>query len=360
MLMNKLWILPTILLLLQYSCKERTSYYSFNDASLNYTGRVELGKEKAAELYWPGTSIEVKFKGTDLNVLMKDERGQNYYNIIIDSDSPFILYTDSIKKWYTLASDLPFGEHSITLFKRTEWDQGKTSIYSFSSNGKLLPPEPKLERSIEFFGNSITTGYGNEDYSGGDSPDSIFTNNYMSYAAITARHFNADYHCTARGGIGILVSWFPLIMPDLYNRLDPLDPESLWDFKTYQPEIVVVNLFQNDSWLINMPEYPEFIHRFGTEKPSEETIIQAYKEFIISLRSVYPESKIICTLGSMDATMNDSPWPGFINSAVEELNDNNLYTCFFPYKNTPGHPKVEEHEAMAEVLIRFIENNIDW
>jgi hypothetical protein len=149
-------------------------------------------------------------------------------------------------------------------------------------------------------------------------------------------------------------------MPDIYNKLNPNDSESEWDFNQYQPDIVVVNLFQNDSWLINMPEHPEFTHRFGMEKPTAEVIIGAYRNFILSLKEVYPKSIIICTLGNMDATAKGSLWPGYVKKAVEELNDKTIYNCFFPYKDTPGHAKVEEHEAMAKILIEFIENNIEW
>jgi hypothetical protein len=62
----------------------------------------------------------------------------------------------------------------------------------------------------------------------------------------------------------------------------------------------------------------------------------------------------------MDATREGSPWPGYIRDTVSGLKDKKIYTHFFPYKDTPGHPKVEEQKAMADDLIRFIEKNIRW
>ena len=47
----------------------------------------------------------------------------------------------------------------------------------------------------------------------------------------------------------------------------------------YQPDIVVVNLFQNDSWIVNQPANEQFKARFGTTKPSEEVIVKAYAAF---------------------------------------------------------------------------------
>jgi hypothetical protein len=153
-----------------------------------------------------------------------------------------------------------------------------------------------------------------------------------------------------------MVSWFPQIMPEIFGRVNPNDPTTKWDFSGYQPDIVVVNLFQNDSWIVNQPANEQFKARFGTTKPSEEAIIRAYADFILSVRGHYPKAKIICCLGNMDATKEGSKWPGYIDAAVASLKDRNVDTHFFPYKATPGHPKLKEQQAMADDLIHFIES----
>jgi hypothetical protein len=149
-------------------------------------------------------------------------------------------------------------------------------------------------------------------------------------------------------------------MPEVYDRTDPTDPTSKWDFTKYTPDIVVINLLQNDSWLVNMPERAEFKNKFGTKKPDEAYIIDAYKSFVTSIRSKYPNASIICALGSMDATREGSPWPGYVEKAVKQLNDNKIFTHFFKWKNTGGHPNVAEQKEMADSLIGFIEKNIEW
>jgi hypothetical protein len=254
------------------------------------------------------------------------------------------------------------GKHSIEIFKRTEWNRGKSTFYGFLINGdaKVLEAAPSSDRKIEFYGNSISAAYAVEDYSGKDSPDSTYTNNYLSYAAITARHFEAEYRCICRSGIGITVSWFPLIMPEMYDRLVPEDKNSKWDFSLYTPDIVVINLLQNDSWLVNMPEYEQFKARFAKEAPDEVFIINVYQNFISSLRKRYPQTNIICVLGNMDITEKGSAWPEYISLAVANLKDDKIYTHFMPYKNSPGHPTIEEQQVMATSLISFIDVHIDW
>ena len=359
MLSYQTFLLILSVLLLGGGCKTeiKTTEVPFNSKFIYYQGRIDTSHNNAAFM-WSGTSATIRFKGTGVTAVLEDEKGENYYNVIIDNDSIIMLHPSSGKNTYTLVSGLSAGEHTVELFKRTEWDKGTTKFFGFNVTGTPLEIDKKRDLKIEFYGNSITSGYAVEDYSGKDRPDSIYTNNYYSYAAVTARMLNADYRCISKSGIGIMISWFPLIMPEMYDRLIPGDSTSVWDFTEYTPDIVVINLFQNDSWLVNMPDFPEFKHRFGTTPPDKEFIINSYKDFVSKIRGHYPDAHIICMLGSMDITKEGSPWPGYVEEAVKRLNDGRIQTFFVPYKNTPGHPKVEEQKDMATKLTGFIKESI--
>jgi len=224
----------------------------------------------------------------------------------------------------------------------------------------MLPKSNSKKRKIEFYGDSITAGFAIEDFSGNDSPDSTFTNNYLSYSSLTARYFDAKYHCICKSGIGITVSWDPLIMPEIYDRLIPTDETSIWDFSLFTPDIVVVNLLQNDSWLVNVPENEEFKKRFGENKPTNDYIIKAYERFITNIRKQYPKANIICTLGSMDAAKKGSEWINFIKTATTNLNDNKIYTHIMPYIESTTHPSIGDQQIMAKSLSQFIDKNIVW
>jgi hypothetical protein len=332
-----------------------------SDPHILYSGRIAM-TDSTAELSWSATSITINFKGTEISAVLKDERSDNNYNVIVDGKVTDVLHPEQFKKTYKLAFGLKPGKHTLELFKRTEWAMGKTWFYQFmlNRNDKILAPPAAKKRKIEFFGNSITCGYADEDTTGKDRGTSPYENGYVSYAAITARHFNAEFYNISKSGIGITISWFPLIMSEMYDRLDATDPSSKWDFSKYTPDLVIINLFQNDSWLVNMPNHDQFKAKFGTTPPTPEFLINAYASFVKSVRSKYPDARIVCILGSMDATKPGSPWPGYIEKAVAELNDKNIYTHFIPYKNTNGHPSVKEQQVMADDLIAFIEQNIKW
>ncbi|GGK83219.1 SGNH/GDSL hydrolase family protein [Rufibacter glacialis] len=333
------------------------------DKQVAYMGRVGKPSQETAELYWSGTSVKLNFEGTGVKARLKDSSGKSYYNVIIDGDSLSILQPDTTSKLYTLATRLAPGKHTVELFKRTEWDKGTTTFYGFEleNGGKTLPAAAPKTRRMEFYGNSITAGYAVEDYSGKDSWAGTNTNHYVSYAALAARFFDADYTCVCKSGIGVTISWEPLIMPELYDRLNPSDPSSKWDFaQQKQPDVVVINLFQNDSWLVNQPNHAQFKRRFGTTKPSEEFLITAYQNFVKSIRAKYPHAHIVAMLGNMDITRAGSPWPGYVEKAVAGLQDQKVYTLFAPYKDTPGHPRVEEQQALANQLIQFLQKKINW
>ncbi len=157
-----------------------------------------------------------------------------------------------------------------------------------------------------------------------------------------------------------MVGGNPLIMDELYYRKNISDANSKWDFSKVQPDVVVINLFENDANIFNKPDHPQYIRRFGTKKPNEEEIIDAYVKFVDKIKANYPKAKIICSIGSMSAAREDLPWAGYIKKAVKKINRDDVYFCLFPYKNSSGHPRVKDHKIMADTLINFIERNNIW
>jgi len=360
--MNKIFI--TLLLFVTATILQAQNLISFNQKNIAYMGRIELIENKCAKIYWPGTSVTINFEGTDAKAILKNGNGTTYFYAIIDGDSEHAqkIKPDTIKTSYVLASGLSKGKHTVQLYKLTD-NTTVTSFYGFELNdgALVLKSDPKGKKKIEFYGNSITVGHGVDVPNGqNDSGAPEFFNNYLTYAGRTARHYNAQYSCIARSGIGVMLSWFPIIMPEMYDRLDPSDPKSKWDFSKYTPDVVVINLFQNDSWLINNPAHEQFKARFGTTRPDENKIVKSYQDLVLKIRGKYPKASIVCVLGSMDATRKGSPWPGYIESAVKGLADPKIYTHFFAYKNTDGHPKVSDQKVMADDLIGFIDKNIKW
>ena len=136
---SKLYIFSYLLIFVGCGLKE-TITVPYSNPQITYNGRIDTTKIDGAELYWSGTSITINFKGESLHALVEDESGNNYYNVLIDGDKPFLFKPDTIKQYYEIVSELPKGKHTVELFRRTEWNRGKTIFYGFKilGNAKLL------------------------------------------------------------------------------------------------------------------------------------------------------------------------------------------------------------------------------
>ena len=157
-----------------------------------------------------------------------------------------------------------------------------------------------------------------------------------------------------------MVSWFPIIMPEMYDRINPNNAFEQWDFSNYVPDVVVINLLQNDAFLMRKPEHAQFKARFGEHPPGADQIISAYTDFVKKIRGHYPNATIICALGSMDAVKDGEPWKGYVQQAVDHLKDPKTLTYFFPFNGTHRHPKKAEHQILADSLSAFIDRNVKW
>jgi lysophospholipase L1-like esterase len=295
-----------------------------------------------------------------------DASGQpkkNYYYLIVDNSEPELVPWDDKKEIHKLKNLKP-GKHTLTIFKRTEALVGDGEFLGIEiEKGKtLLPLENIPQRKIEFIGNSITCGYGNE----GDSKDCPFSpeteNNYMAYGAITARNLNAQYMAVAYSGKGMYRNYDETTtetMSLIYDRILPHEATPKWDHKKWQPDVVVINLGTND---------------FAKGNPDSTIFINTYVNFIKRIRLYYKDAHIFCIGGPM---MSDFWPPGnkawttikkYISSSVkkiEALGDKKIYTYFLTPQGEGDygcdwHPNIKRHKIMADELTTFIKSKTGW
>ena len=333
---------------------------SADNKHFQYTGRIDFSQPSAPLLSWPGTSIKANFSGSYLAVVLDDEKGKNFFNIIIDGDdmSPYVLEAKQGEHTYVISTVLQDSQHSLEIYKRTEGEEGASHFkgLKLADNGKLLAPPQRMGRRIEIYGDSITSGMGNEGADNGADNLSSEKNNYLAYGAIAARDLDAELHTISQSGIGIMISWFGFIMPQFYDQLSAVgDNDSQWDFKQWTPDVVVINLMQNDSWLIDREKRLQPI-------PNDAQRIAHYQDFVTKIRQQYPHAYIICALGSMDITQQEK-WPNYVKTAVNNLSsagDNKIDTLFFEFTGYGQHPRVAQHKANAKKLAAFIREKMHW
>ncbi len=248
--------------------------------------------------------VTIRFQGTALQGEMNDN-GKNAYEIVVDNAPPQKVRPDKGISLVELAERLAPGEHVVQMIKRTEagvvGSPAQFRKFRLSGGGTLLEPR-RMKRKIEIVGDSISCAYGIEAKNEREHFSPGTENDYLSYGAITARAMDAEYVCIAWSGRKM---WPDNTMPEIYDLSLPTERGSQWDFSSWQPDVVLINLGTND------------FH----EIPDEKGWTAAYEAFIRHLRANYPKTVIYLASGTM---MSDD-WPpkikalSVLNRYLEEI-----------------------------------------
>jgi Carbohydrate esterase 2 N-terminal/GDSL-like Lipase/Acylhydrolase family len=337
------------------SGKNDLIFFKPDNPYFQYTGRVDFSNPVQPKFWMPGIYIQARFKGVSCKIVLTDEMlggdNHNYIEVVIDNGKAFRIPTKGERDTIQVASGLSEGAHSITICKDTESGIGYLVFLGMECEA-LLPPAPKPERKIEFIGNSITCGFGND--------QSVFPcdkghwfdqeNAYESYAPITARDLNAQWVLSSVSGIGMIHSCcnMSILMPEVFDKVDMRDNKIDWDFSGYEPDLVTICLGQND----------------GVQ--DSVAFCSAYVRFIEIVRSHYLHAKILCLSSPMaDSVLNPvlHRYLDGIVSAIHRKGDNNVNRYFFSKRYDHGcysHPDISEDHEMAKELVPFIRNLMGW
>lgn len=348
------WCL-SLLLPLYAQSKTSNKLFKADHPYFQYTGRIDFTNPQAPKFWNPGVYIKAKFKGSSCTVLLNDEvlygNSYNYIELVVDGTKHFRVKTTGTNTSIDVVKGLSDGNHDLVICKDTEAGMGYIKFVGLICQ-KLLPPDPKPSRKIEFYGNSITCGAESDlsevPYGKGTWYDRH--NAYMSYGAETARRLNAQWQLTSVSGIGLIHSCCNMdrTMPDVYNKLNLQKDGPTWDFSRYVPDLVSICLGQND----------------GIQDSTQ--FCSAYVKLIENLQSVYPTSHFILITSPM---ANDTLRPVLksyitgVLSHFEKKGDKKIHSYFFTRSWNSGggaHPRMDEHQLIADELTRAIKSLMGW
>lgn len=321
--------------------------------TVRFVGRVAQGSREGTRFAWSGTRVVTRFKGRTLSARLEDD-GKNLFQVLVDGVPTQVLKMQPGQHLYEIAKGLEGGVHEVTLYKRTEARVGEVTFYGFETDGTLLPASPPPDRRIEFIGDSITAGFGNE----GRGPLCSFVpdqeNEYETYAAITSRALGAEHVSVAWAGksIGEMTTY--------WHRTLPARTDSLWDPQTWVPHVVVLNVGTNN---------------FARGDPGETKFVHVYTRLFEQVRKAYPNAFVVCSLGPMLSNAyplgrnNLTLAKRYMRASEKKLTESgysNFEFLEFPEQNHADglgcgfHPSKKTHKLMADRLIALVKGRLSW
>jgi lysophospholipase L1-like esterase len=323
-----------------------------------YVGRFDTSDPAGPKFAWSASTIKANFQGTGISAKIKST-GDNWFNVVIDGIVQKPVNTPSgATTTAVLASGLTNGKHTVELVKRTEASIGETQFLGFTvTDGSLLAPPAESSKRIEFIGDSITCGYGNEGTTQYQSFTAKNENAYLAYGSVTARQLGADCIVESWSGKGAYRNYGGSagdLMPDVYPQILPYSKTPTWDYTKWIPNVVVINLGTND---------------FSTGTPDKAAFTKAYSSFVDRVRSQYPNAHIYCAIGPMLSWDSLANAKECITSAVSQKNtsgDTKVHFIEFPVQDQANgigedwHPSIKTHQLMADQLTAQIKKDLGW
>lgn len=329
------------------------SNISPSDPVIRYVGRFT----DDFRFGWPGSEIETIFTGSEISAVFETTSGTKAaMTAVVDGEEKTVIVTSG-QKVYPLASGLTPGKpHHVVLFRRSEGFTAELRFGGFivSEDGTLSAPKPSPHRML-VLGDSITCGYGNEatDVNQGNTVEN--ENGYLSYAPVAARALNADLMMICWSGRGLFRNRNvgddkSGVLPLLFEQTLPRSAEPAWDHARFVPDVIAINLGTNDLHTENDKKDPL----------KKEDYIGAGVAFIQRLRELYPDSKIILSIGPMA----DEPVQSWLPEIAKKFKGVSvlIYSKYSGPEDYAGHwhPSVKKDREMAGKLTLMIRKLTGW
>ena len=355
----------------------------FDLPQLRPLGRYHPSSARAAgalPLLWAGSGIEVCFTGSELHLILEADFGSFEPWLSAELNGAFILrmpLNRGVQKVCLFRGMMSGVPKRVRVFKETQpisddpahrlWVRGLGW-----EDGEFLPlPDPACR--LEFVGDSLTSGEGVVGaVTETDWVPALFSAS-QSWAKQTADLLGAEFRLISQSGWGVRSSWDndpTHTLPSVYDRVcgpafgmgnEAMGAQYLYNFDSWQPSAVVINLGTNDAGAMNSPPWhgPEgqVFQQTGDER-GMTLFRNSVVEFLKDLRRHNPAAKLVWVYG-----MIGGPLAPTLESAVErfrrETGDQNAYFLPLPAatEDTMGsrqHPGPLCHQAAAEAASEFL------
>ncbi|TRX21576.1 SGNH/GDSL hydrolase family protein [Flavobacterium franklandianum] len=328
--------------------------------SFSYSGRVELLDTNNVILIGPSSSVSFDFIGDSCSILLQSvENHQNYVSLELDGKyiGRIRIEKGDVKPFPITISERK-NIHHLSVYKATEATNG--GVLFAGTSAKLMEiSAPKTKKKIELIGDSITSGFGNDDSTiscgTGDWYDQH--NAYWAYGPILSRALDIDYVLSSVSGYGMYRNWNDEhinepIIPDVYENLYlNTDRSKPYDFK-FQPDLVSICLGTND------------LSDGDGKKPrlpfNEEKFVSNYIEFIKTVYKHAPKTRIVLLNSPMVSGDRNVTFVNCLKKIIQAFENDTIHKKIELFEFQPMvpkgcgyHPAIADDKVMADQLIPF-------
>jgi lysophospholipase L1-like esterase len=211
--------------------------------------------------------------------------------------------------------------------------------------GAWAPAPPSYRLAMEFFGDSITAGACDEDGASDQWSDFRTHDNAVSFGALTAAAFGADYRNIAVSGMGVSTGWVAVRAAQIWDSLYPAADSARAPPSGWTPDVVLVNLGENDD------SFPR-----AHAQPFPADFAARYEALGRQIRRSYPQAEIVLLRGGMFGGAQSVPLRDAWAAAVGRLEAEDQRIAHFVFTHwTMNHPRTADHRAMAGELIAWLQ-----
>jgi hypothetical protein len=161
---------------------------------------------------------------------------------------------------------------------------------------------------------------------------------------MTAEAFKADHRNVTVSGMGIITGYVDVKAGEMWNKIYPKASSPVADLKAWVPDVVFVNLGDNDeSFTVKQ------------KQPFPVDFNDGYISLVRNIRGAYPKAHIVLLRGGMYGGMHSAPLNMAWKYIVEKLEagDKNISHFVFKYQ-AMNHPRVAEDRKLADELIDWL------
>lgn len=333
-------------------------------------------------LFWTASGVEVKVKASELWVEVEADYDvyEPWISVLVDHSLISRQMVQKGRYWLPLFRSLDAEtEREVRLSKDVQpmnnEPESYLKIYGFRIEGEFCPLEEKSMK-IEFIGDSITSGEGTVGAKKELCWSSMIFGSVNHYASMTAEKLGADYRIVSQSGWGVLSSWDGnpgCSLPKYYEKVcgvavagenEKAGAGEDYDFSSWQPDAVVINLGTNDEAAFYQPAqymdemgvlFDQKMEMDGTyEVASLKRLENAMEDFIKKVRYYNPGAYIFWAYGMLGTPLKNTILE-VIEKYREHTNDTRIkFVELMPATaETIGsreHPGIICHRQAAEIL----------